>query len=56
MDALDKISICTKAAELLTLINNCDDWYFADFVKDAISSNNVRDLDEAKAVLSLTLN
>lgn len=56
MNALDKIDICDKATEVLTLINNCDDWYFADFVMDMLSSGNIRNLDEAKVALLSTLN
>lgn len=56
MNALDKIDICDRATELLTRINNCDDWYFADFVMDVLSSGNIRAIDEAKSAILLTLN
>lgn len=56
MEPLDKINLCNKAVELLTLISSCDDWYFADFIAEALVSGNIRDLEEAKAAITLYLN
>lgn len=56
MTAKDKIDMCNKASDLLTQINNCDDWYFADFMMDVLSTRNVRALDEAKAAILSSVN